>query len=385
MAGRRELFRDGGLAPEPFVDPTEDGIEDTLHRFMRVTRYSADPATGFRTADPASRKVLLGETWAQGAVAHSWFHLVGGLAFGRDGSLLVAYGDSDVFSSINDACYGLGRTPQNQNIGPLRAQSLDSYNGKILRIDPLTGLGYPSNPFYTGDADAIQSRIYALGLREPFRIGVVPGTGELDPSAGNPGEILISVVGWDTWEWLDVSTGGGENFGWPFWEANEEITDYPDNFFDPDRTFGDFSRPLAEDVEFPILAMNHQPDAAEPIQPPGVIGPGPLPYFNRCIIGGEYYQGGEYPADLVGNFFFGDCIWNNLYAAEFDSGGTLQRVKAVGEIILPFSQGFSLTAIRADALSGDLFLTALAGVYRLKWTGESPPPNSIGPGWSRYQ
>jgi len=47
-------------------------------------------------------------------------------------------------------------------------------SGKILRIDPITGEGLSDNPFYNGDADANRSKVYQLGLRNPFRITVDP-------------------------------------------------------------------------------------------------------------------------------------------------------------------------------------------------------------------
>ena len=60
-------------------------------------------------------------------------HAGGSLAFGPDGALYVSIGDGTSFNATDP------RTVSVQNI--------NSLSGKILRIDPLTGLGLPDNPF----------------------------------------------------------------------------------------------------------------------------------------------------------------------------------------------------------------------------------------------
>lgn len=43
---------------------------------------------------------------------------------------------------------------------------MDTLAGKLIRIDPLTGQGVPSNPFFdANDPNSYQSKIYATGLR----------------------------------------------------------------------------------------------------------------------------------------------------------------------------------------------------------------------------
>src|SRR5262249_31540273 len=93
--------------------------------------------------------------------------------------------------------------------------SITSLNGKILRVDPATGRGLPSNPFWDGNPGSNRSRVFAYGLRNPFRFGVRPGTGDTDPALGNPGVLYVGDVGWYRWEQLNVVTHSGLNFGWP--------------------------------------------------------------------------------------------------------------------------------------------------------------------------
>ncbi len=361
------------------VDPTDNDLEDGLHRFTRLTRYRADPASDHRTADLASRAILLGETWGSGAVAHSWFHPNAALAFGADGSLLVSTGDSDNFGATFDACYDNiedDRIPAEQNIGQLRAQFLRSYNGKVIRIDPLTGQGYSTNPFFTGDPDDIESKVWALGLRNPFRMTIRPGTGDPDPAQARPGALYIGNVGPASWESVYVSREGGENFGWPYWVAHVEFDPDADPLvkLDPDRTFGDVPRPDPEQVTLPVFAMHRSSSLDEPVFPPGVTEPSTLPYRNRCMIGGAFYEGTTYPSDLAGHYFFGDCIFNNLFAAQFDDADNVLKIKAIGGSLRSFSQGFNLVTIKADPFGGDLFFSFKRGIYRL---GSTLFPNQI--------
>lgn len=57
---------------------------------------------------------------------------------------------------------------------PSRSQNVDQYHGKILRVDSSTGLGATDNPWYDGNANSIRSRVWARGLRNPFRFVVHP-------------------------------------------------------------------------------------------------------------------------------------------------------------------------------------------------------------------
>lgn len=55
-----------------------------------------------------------------------------------------------------------------------KVTDLDFYNGKLLRLDPMTGKGLPDNPFYDGKPDSIRSRVWARGFRNPFRFAFHP-------------------------------------------------------------------------------------------------------------------------------------------------------------------------------------------------------------------
>ena len=51
-------------------------------------------------------------------------------------------------------------------------------DGAILRVDPDTGDALPDNPA-AGSADPMARRIVAHGFRNPFRLTLRPGTGEV--------------------------------------------------------------------------------------------------------------------------------------------------------------------------------------------------------------
>lgn len=202
----------------------------------RLTRYTCVASNDFKSVDPASRLVLIGESITNGIPICAITHTVGSLVFGEDGTLLASCGDAASFSALDVGGAANGSyAPQaladgiirpKENVGAYRSQLVDCLNGKVLRIDPATGNGVPSNPFYDAASPrAARSRVWALGLRNPFRMTRQPGTGSHDPADGNPGVLYIGDVGWDAMEALKVVTGPGQNFGWPLFEGLELSAD----------------------------------------------------------------------------------------------------------------------------------------------------------------
>jgi glucose/arabinose dehydrogenase len=220
----------------------------------RVTRYTANPVTNFTTIIPNSRFVLVGENKKMGIPVLYDTHSAGSLIFGRDGSLLVSTGDgaspatadsgriAAILSYWQQALVDSIIKP-NENVGAYRSQMLNSLSGKILRINPLTGNGYPSNPFYdSSDARSAKSRVWALGLRNPFRMTLKPNTGIEDPTGAQPGTLMIGDVGWQFWEEVNVCNVPGQNFGWPVYQGYDLDPNYfaakQYNFDAPNPLFG---------------------------------------------------------------------------------------------------------------------------------------------------
>jgi glucose/arabinose dehydrogenase len=212
----------------------------------RITRFTANAATGFTTVVPGSRKVLVGETAATGVPIVHQSHGLGSLAFAEDGTLLATTGDAASYLEVdvggqvadgyvNDAL-ARGILRAKENIGAFRSQLVDCLNGKLLRIDPDSGDGVPSNPWFDASAPrSARSRVFALGLRNPFRMTIVPESGGHLPSEGDPGTVVIGDVGWDQWEDLQICDAPRQNFGWPVFEGLTHRAGYStSNLTNPD-------------------------------------------------------------------------------------------------------------------------------------------------------
>ncbi|MEP7375512.1 MAG: Ig-like domain-containing protein [Chitinophagaceae bacterium] len=222
----RHHLMTGGLTANGYNAATNEYFNATIGR---VTRYTTAMSGSNLVANTASRKVLLGESKSTGIPILHESHGTGSLAFAADGTLLITCGDGASYNiedggSISHTYYAQALTdgiirPQ-ENVGAFRSQMLNSHNGKLLRINPETGDGVSSNPFYDASAPrSPKSRVWALGFRNPFRMSVKPGTGSTNPAAGDIGEILVGEVGWSTWEEQNVVTTPGTNFGWPLYEG----------------------------------------------------------------------------------------------------------------------------------------------------------------------
>ncbi len=196
----------------------------------RLTRYTATEASGRSVVDPASRTILIGESIDRGLPVLTQSHGVGTLAFGEDGTLLISMGDAASFFQADTGGPSVGGWVEMgladgiiapiEDVGSFRAQLIDSLAGKILRIDPATGDGVPSNPWFDpAEPRAARSRVWTLGLRNPFRFSVIPGTGSTDPTDGRPGHIFYGDVGLGLREEIGVIDEPGLNMGWPFYEG----------------------------------------------------------------------------------------------------------------------------------------------------------------------
>jgi len=165
---------------------------------MRLSRFRI---RGGR-AVPASEVVVLGRRSRDGCAgalaradcipANCGCHVGGDVEFGPGGAIFLSTGDAA----------NAGFT----NSNALRAQQLDSLAGKLLRVRS-DGSGPRTNPFWTGRARDNRSKVWALGLRNPFRFTLQPGTVP-----------LVADVGWLDWEELDVASRGA-NLGWPCYEG----------------------------------------------------------------------------------------------------------------------------------------------------------------------
>ena len=353
------------------VDPDSNGVEFDNYddTFARLTRYQVSAANP-DTIDPASRTILLGFDWPHGFPDGSGKHVAARLLFAYDGSLLIGAGegahDDALDAGGRDAgLFTAGRTDLAQNIGSFRAQQLASLDGKILRIDPATGLGLPSNPYWDGNGASNRSRVWLYGFQHPFRFALKPGTGSTIMSAGAPGTLYVGDVGWNTWEEIDVAASGGKNFGWPCYEG--KLTQPQYQAATPSAcgcaTLGTVSNPALASA--PLLAIHHTRDSLS--TPKGVAG--------ACIVPGIYYTGTRYPPAYRNNLFVGDFMngWIKVLATN-----SSDQFVALYDFA---TESDAPVAFAADPSNGDLWYIALATglIHHIRFDGlsavnESTPP-----------
>jgi glucose/arabinose dehydrogenase len=184
----------------------------------------------------------------------SAIHMGGALNFGKDGKLYISTGD---------------------NFSPNKARSIGNLFGKMLRINK-DGTIPSGNPFYA-KASGNNRAIWALGLRNPFKFAIKPGTTNL----------FINDVGQSAWEEINRGVAGA-NYGWPTYEGPESDARY---------------RP-------PIYAYGH----------------GSTNTTGCAITGGTFYNPAmvKFPSGYVGDYFFADLCngWIRRYdpAADTASG-----------------------------------------------------------------
>ncbi len=195
-------------------------------------------------------------------------HTVDFLKFAKDGSLFVSLGDGIVNSK-----------------GNWRAQDVNSLAGKILRVDPMTGVGYANNPFADGDLTANRAKVYALGLRNPFRFTFSP-----------TGELFVGEVGNSTWE--EINRGApGANFGWPCYEGAERMADFA------------ICDPLFSGAAEVTQGIYIYPHSTTPQR--------------GAAIGGDFYTGKLYPPEYRGAYFFTDFNGGVITTLTFDGAGAV--------------------------------------------------------------
>lgn len=181
-------------------------------------------------------------------------HNGGRLRFGPDGMLYLGLGD------------GGGSFDPDGN-----AQFGGTLLGKLIRIDvdPAHGdYAIPTdNPFLANGQ--VLDEIWAVGLRNPWRISFDVETGDL----------FIADVGQNELEEVNfqpADSNGGENYGWVIMEGNQCVSDGCDQ----------------AGLTLPVAQYAHGPHCS--------------------ISGGEVYRGQAYPA-LIGTYFFADFCSGQIW------------------------------------------------------------------------
>ena len=227
-------------------------------------------------------------------------HNGGQLAFGPDGYLYIGFGDG-----------GSGGDPQGNG------QSLNTFLGKILRIDPSKPSGNraygipPDNPFANGGG---LPEIWSYGLRNPWRFTFDKDTGDL----------WIADVGQGKYEEIDFAAAGangrdpakGSNFGWNLFEGNHSYEGGGDH----------------AGFVFPVFEYTHSEGCS--------------------VTGGYRYRGTALPS-MHGAYVFADYCNNTIRVLNLENGvgKEIAQVKADPSPIVSFGE---------DA-KGELYVLAFDG------------------------
>ena len=322
--------------PETAGERGLGGPDGNGARVSRISRFTVNAAGTF--ADPNSEVVLVGgnSTYenigdpnvrpgsndphscinADGSPtqdcipADETSHTIGELEFGPDGALYIASGDGGAFGRVEEI--------------NIRALDVNSLAGKILRIDPITGEGLSDNPFYDGDADSNASKVFAYGLRNPFRLAI-------NGDANNP-TVYIGDVGWTQWEEINRATGG-ENFGWPAFEGGEDGESFQTGRYEDLSSIQDFYA-TNPDVTAPTWARAHSDGG-------------------RAIVMGDFAS--DRYGELAGTLIFTDIGDQLLRAARLNSQGEIISVEVVSNDV-----GF-IVDITTNPDDGFMYYTDITG------------------------
>lgn len=280
----------------------------------RVTRYTTQNPASTNTVDYGSRLVLIGEIKSTGFPITGTNHGGGGMVFANDGTLFIGCGDGGLGADYNSEALNDGIISEEENVEDrvYRCQLNNSLNGKIVRIDPSTGNGVDGNPFFDSNAPrSAQSRVWALGFRNPFRI-------EVKPNSGNPGILYVGDVGFNDREEINIVNIKGQNFGWPIYEGIDLPTFWTNPAFVPPS----YKKPT---IEWSHLDENEQPKGTAKVIINGMVNevgstefPGSS-FEGFCSIGGVWYKGINYPEEYRNTYIFADFVKGWIKSFYFDA------------------------------------------------------------------
>ncbi|MFB7892262.1 PQQ-dependent sugar dehydrogenase [Microbacterium sp. NPDC056044] len=204
-----------GSAPNTLPAGADASYWNQWLGYNQLSRYQWDDAAG--ALDLGTRQDIIRVEVQRGQCCH----VAGDVAFDKDGNLLLATGDNtpagtpgaNGFAPMND------RVGYNPGFDARRgAGNTNDFRGKILRIDVQADGSYTvpaGNLFAPGTANT-RPEIFAMGLRNPFRIDADPVTGAITwgdygPDAGTA-NAQRGPMGYVEWQSTTVPVNGG----WPF-------------------------------------------------------------------------------------------------------------------------------------------------------------------------
>jgi glucose/arabinose dehydrogenase len=339
------------------ADPTGDACPIT----GRLSKLEVSPTNTV----VGSEQLIMSEEFCQQYPSHS----TGAVDFGEDGALYVTVGDG---ASFTFADQGQGGDPVNpcsdpaNQGGAFRSQDLLTsgdafgYNGVVLRLDPDTGAAMSNNPL-VGGVDSRDDRVIALGLRNPFRFGMRPGTNEL----------WIGDVGWGAYEEINrvvnPTDATVENFGWPCYEgAGQQTGGYASYTVCQNMYAGTYG--TLGNHSAPYFAYYHNQVSAQ----------------DRCTLGGAYtdssvagvtfYDGGDYPNTYDDALIFADYSRNCIWAMQKGGNGLPDPASTI-TLVAKATAPVNLER----GPEGDIFYPDFNGgtIKRIEYYSNNQPPTAV--------
>eukprot|EP00978_Attheya_sp_CCMP212_P007617 scaffold17661_cov48-Attheya_sp.AAC.1 len=310
------------------LEPTKDGPSSRLSRFILPNSNEIDVST---------EKVIL-ETGPSGRM-----HNGGAMAFGNDGYIYIATGDTG---------YNRSKNP---------APKLNNLFGKILRITD-DGAIPKDNPYYNTDnkkkcndkntntpangGDKECPEIFSVGFRNPFNL-------DMDPRKDKV-RFLVGDVGRGTWE--EISEGGHgfekANYGWRGREGPCEQGEIASN------KCGLVNKKRLTD---PIHWYRNTDDDG------------------GAITGGAFVPPGIWPDKWDGEFLYSDLRAGNLYHMKYTPSNFCRGTKCSDQTsaytAVPLVENFPGTLLRLkfgphrDTQALYLIEYNRGKIYRLSYTG----------------
>ncbi len=268
-------------------------------------------------------------------------HSGGGLDFDGAGNLLLGVGDytlagnSDGFAPLD------GRPGKELNDSRRTAGNTADWHGKILRIHPEPDGTYtiPQGNLFPAGTSRTLPEIYAMGVRNPFRLAVDRPTGRLffgdvGPDAVAP-DAKRGPAGFDE---FNVTRSAG-NFGWPFFSAdNRAYVAFDFATRESGATF-DPARPTNDSPN--NTGLRELPPARPALiwYPPGpstrwpVLGGGARSAMAGPVFHAAAHSGSPlgWPARYDGAVVLWDWERSRLWAAWLDAADRLKRLERVAE------------------------------------------------------
>ncbi|MEO3859371.1 ThuA domain-containing protein [Acrocarpospora sp. B8E8] len=374
-----------GLALDPDFD-----TNNWLYLFYSPNNANVDRLSRFTvngdTLDFSSEKVVLNVPVQRAECCH---HGGGMLMDPKTGDLWLATGDntnpfaSDGYTPIDEqsgrSAWDAQRTAGNTN----------ELSGKLLRITPQDDGTYtvPAGNLFAPGTDKTKPEIYAMGFRNPFRMGLDPKTGHVMVADYGPdaGSASATRGPRGTVEWNLVSQPG--NYGWPYCVGNN--TPYIDFDFQTRASGSAFNcaAPVNNSPNNTGLT-NPPPMKAASIWYTGSVDQNNFPELNGgAPMGGPVYRFDpelnspvKWPAYWDGKAVFGEWNTNKMFSFQLNEAGTsqikinqiLRSMSFKRPMDIKFGPDGALYLIEwGSGFGGD---NADSGIYRIEYTKGTRPP-----------